>query len=416
MQEIEKKKSEMRGDVPEGWVIKKLETLAVIQQGISKGKIFKNVETVFYPYLRVANVKDGYFDLSEIKLIQLPVTDLDRYAIEKDDVLITEGGDPDKLGRGSIWNNELERPVFQNHLFRIRSNPKDLIPQFLFNVLQSHRTKTYFLGSAKQTTGIASINSTQVKSTPILLPPISDQRAIADCLSTWDEAIQTAEELIRQKELQKKWLMQQLLTGKKRLKGFSGEWRFIRFKEIYSQVKEKVGARSFLTLSVTKGGIVSQEEYFKKEISSDDTSNYLVVEKGNMVMSGLNFWMGSIDVLTHFDSGKVSPAYKVFEIINDTISPELMKIFVRSQLMLEALIGSSVIGASIVRRNMDRETLDEWSFKIPSLEEQQAIASILSESNRELDLLRKRLAKLQEQKKGLMQVLLTGKRRLNLKK
>jgi type I restriction enzyme S subunit len=280
MQEIEKKKSEMRGDVPEGWVIKKLETLAVIQQGISKGKIFKNVETVFYPYLRVANVKDGYFDLSEIKLIQLPVTDLDRYAIEKDDVLITEGGDPDKLGRGSIWNNELERPVFQNHLFRIRSNPKDLIPQFLFNVLQSHRTKTYFLGSAKQTTGIASINSTQVKSTPILLPPISDQRAIADCLSTWDEAIQTAEELIRQKELQKKWLMQQLLTGKKRLKGFSGEWRFIRFKEIYSQVKEKVGARSFLTLSVTKGGIVSQEEYFKKEISSDDTSNYLVVEKG----------------------------------------------------------------------------------------------------------------------------------------
>jgi type I restriction enzyme S subunit len=399
MQEIEKKKSEMRGDVPEGWVIKKLETLAVIQQGISKGKIFKNVETVFYPYLRVANVKDGYFDLSEIKLIQLPVTDLDRYAIEKDDVLITEGGDPDKLGRGSIWNNELERPVFQNHLFRIRSNPKDLIPQFLFNVLQSHRTKTYFLGSAKQTTGIASINSTQVKSTPILLPPISEQRAIADCLSTWDGAIQVSEQLIRQKELQKKWLMQQLLTGKKRLKGFSGEWSERKLGEICKIKKGKSLSSRDLengVFPVIAGG--KSSPYSNSEFSDE---NVITVSASGAYAGFISFhqykiWASDCSVIK--DVKGVSGIEYLYFLL---------------ALNQEKIYKLQTGGA---QPHVYPKDLNNFKIFISSCtEEQQAIASILSESDRELDLLRNRLEKIREQKKGLMQVLLTGKRRLRIK-
>jgi type I restriction enzyme S subunit len=411
MQEIEKKKSEMRGKVPAGWLQTKLgEVCEKILVGIAT-EVKPHVREIGVPIVRNQNIREDFFDDSEMIFISEEFDQSNRNKrIKTGDILIVRTGS--NVGQACIvplkYNSS---QTFTTLIIRVGNKIDSKFLSFHINSFGIKEVERLSVGGGKP-----NLNAGFLKEYQILLPPLPEQRAIADCLSTWDEAIQTAEELIRQKELQKKWLMQQLLTGKKRLKGFSGEWRFIRFKEIYSQVKEKVGARSFLTLSVTKGGIVSQEEYFKKEISSDDTSNYLVVEKGNMVMSGLNFWMGSIDVLTHFDSGKVSPAYKVFEIINDTISPELMKIFVRSQLMLEALIGSSVIGASIVRRNMDRETLDEWSFKIPSLEEQQAIASILSESNRELDLLRKRLAKLQEQKKGLMQVLLTGKRRLNLKK
>src|SRR5690554_768683 len=102
MKEIKTKKSGLEFEVPEGWKVESLDFLAEIQQGISKGKKFKGSETVFHPYLRVANVKDGYFDLSEIKDIEIPVSDLDRYAVLEKDILITEGGDPDKLGRGSI--------------------------------------------------------------------------------------------------------------------------------------------------------------------------------------------------------------------------------------------------------------------------------------------------------------------------
>ena len=131
-------------------------------------------------------------------------------------------------------------------------------------------------------------------------------------------------------------------------------------------------------------------------------------------MSGLNFWMGSIDVLTQYDKGMVSPAYKVFVITNNNISPLFMKFFVRSNIMLQALIGASVIGASIVRRNLDRETLDEWSFYIPRLEEQVAIAKVLQAADIEIQLLKNKVEKLKNQKNGLMQVLLTGKKRFLL--
>ena len=249
----------------------------------------------------------------------------------------------------------------------------------------------------------------------IFLPKsLPEQKAIAQVLSTADAAIQTTEKLIAQKELRKKWLMQQLLTGKKRLKGFGGEWKFVRFKEIYSQVKQEAGDEKFLVLSVTKDGIVSQAEYFNKEIASEDTSPYLVVRKGDMAMSGLNFWMGSIDVLVEYEIGMVSPAYKVFEIHNPEISATFMKSFVRSEIMLQCLIGSSVVGASIVRRNLDRETLDEWSFRLPLLEEQTAIAQVLQAADKEISLLKAKAVKLREQKKGLMQQLLTGKVRLKI--
>ena len=246
------------------------------------------------------------------------------------------------------------------------------------------------------------------------LPPLPEQKAITHILALMDAAINKNNSLIAKKELQKKWLMQKLLTGKIRLERYGIKWLFIRFNEIYSQIKEKAGDRKFLVLSVTKDGIVSQAEYFNKEIASEDTSPYLVMKKGDMVMSGLNFWMGSIDVLTQFEAGMVSPAYKVFEIINNDISPSFMKFFVRSQVMLQALIGSSVIGASVVRRNLGRETLEEWSFLLPPLDEQIEIAKVLNAADKEIQLLKAKTEKLREKKKGLMQVLLTGKKRLEV--
>jgi type I restriction enzyme S subunit len=124
--------------------------------------------------------------------------------------------------------------------------------------------------------------------------------------------------------------------------------------------------------------------------------------------------MGSIDVLSEYEIGMVSPAYKVFEISNPEISAEYMKALVRSEIMLECLIGSSVVGASIVRRNLDRETLYEWSFRVPNFAEQTSIAKALQAADKEISLLKAKAEKLREQKKGLMQQLLTGKVRLKI--
>ena len=325
--------------------------------------------------------------------------------VEKGDLLYALYG----ANSGEVAISKIKGAINQA-LLCIRHNG-DCDTVFIYNYLLHQKEniiRTYLQG------GQGNLSAEIVKTLQIPLPPLPEQKAIAQVLSTADAAIQTTEKLIAQKVLRKKWLMQQLLTGKKRLKGFEGEWKFVRFKEIYSQVKQKAGDEKYLVLSVTKDGIVSQAEYFNKEIASEDTSPYLVVRKGDMALSGLNFWMGSIDVLVEYEIGMVSPAYKVFEIHNPEISATFMKLFVRSEIMLQCLIGSSVVGASIVRRNLDRETLDEWSFRLPLLEEQTAIAHVLQAADKEISLLKAKAVKLREQKKGLMQQLLTGKVRLKI--
>ncbi|MCB2196982.1 MAG: restriction endonuclease subunit S [Bacteroidetes bacterium] len=275
----------------------------------------------------------------------------------------------------------------------------------------NHKPLTPYL--TRQGAGRYKLTKDSLKSIPCAIPKVNEQKKIIQLISSWDKAIELNRKLIIQKELQKKWLIKVLLTGKQRLNGCNNDWSFIRFKEIFSPIKEKANGRIFKILSVTKEGIISQSDYFKKEIASEDTSKYLVVRKGNMVMSGLNFWMGSIDVLSKYEEGIVSPAYKVFKIYNQDISIDFMKFFTRSEIMKKALIGSSVQGASIVRRNLDNEILQEWDFYLPNLAEQEQIAKVLQLADKETELLQVKLDSLISQKKGLMQQLLTGKKRLH---
>lgn len=320
-----------------------------------------------------------------------------------------------------------------DHFLKWKTHPMTLLVEGKFNVnnhahiVQGTSNMTewfyYYFNQreltpylTRQGAGRYKLTKEALSKLPCILPSYIEQGAIVKLLATWDKAIHSTEALITQRELRKKWLMQQLLTGKKRIKGFQDEWQYLRFNEIYSPIRRRAGTERFHILSVTKDGIVSQAEYFNKEIASDDTSQYLVIKKGDMVMSGLNFWMGSIDVLTEYEIGMVSPAYKTFEICNSQISADFMRHFVRSHIMLRALVGSSVTGASIVRRNMDKETLEEWSFHLPSKKEQEVISKVITNADTEITFLKSKLTLLFKQKKWLMQQLLTGKKRLKIKK
>lgn len=335
---------------------------------------------------------------------------IDNYRIEGKYALIGEDGDHFLKWKELQMTLLVEGKFNVNNHAHIIQGVENLTEWFFYYF--NHKELTPYL--TRQGAGRYKLTKDALSKIPCLLAPVDEQQKIVEILFTWDNTIEKITALIAQKELFKKALMQQLLSGKKRLSEYKTEWSYVRFKEIYSKIKEKAGDRKLMVLSVTKSGIVSQAEYFNKEIASEDTSPYLVMKKGDMVLSGLNFWMGSIDVLTEYESGMVSPAYKVFEIVNKNISPEFMKYFVRSNLMLQALIGASVIGASIVRRNMDRETLEEWSFHLPDYNEQKAIAKVLQGADDELKLLKKKLEQLKEQKKGLMQQLLTGKIRVKI--
>ena len=162
-----------------GWEIKKLHDVAEIVSGVTKGRKLSGKSVVSIPYLRVANVQDGFLDLNEIKTIEVLPSDIEKFALFSGDVLLTEGGDPDKLGRGAVWHNEIQKCIHQNHIFRVRADKNYLNPEYLSMLIASPHGKKYFLKSAKQTTGIASINSTQLKKFPVLIPPLPLQQKFA---------------------------------------------------------------------------------------------------------------------------------------------------------------------------------------------------------------------------------------------
>lgn len=146
-----------------------------IVSGVTKGRRFGTKKTVVVPYIRVANVQDGFLDLKEIKTIEVLLQDVENLALQRGDVLMTEGGDFDKLGRGAMWDADIPDCIHQNHVFRIRCNRNKLLPEFLAGYIQTGFAKAYFLRCAKKTSNLASINMTQLRATPIPCPPIKLQ-------------------------------------------------------------------------------------------------------------------------------------------------------------------------------------------------------------------------------------------------
>lgn len=153
----------------------RLEEIADIVSGITKGRKTKCGELREVPYMAVSNVKDGYIDWTTVKTILATEDEIIQYKLLPDDVLMTEGGDPDKLGRGAIISLPPKDCIHQNHIFRVRLDETRILPRYFSAYLQSPQAKTYFLRAAKQTTGIASINMRQLRGLLTIVPSIEQQ-------------------------------------------------------------------------------------------------------------------------------------------------------------------------------------------------------------------------------------------------
>jgi type I restriction enzyme S subunit len=165
-------------NVPEGWATKRLKQVAVVQTGITLGKSYLNKTLIERPYLRVANVQAGRLDLSKVTTVRLPREEAARSTLRSGDVLMTEGGDIDKLGRGCMWHGEIAECLHQNHIFAVRPRPTDLLPEFLVALMGSPHGRRYFQVTAKQTTNLAATNSTTLGNLPLPLPSVAEQRRI----------------------------------------------------------------------------------------------------------------------------------------------------------------------------------------------------------------------------------------------
>lgn len=165
----------------QGFQTTRLGEIADVVSGITKGRRVNGQLLTEVPYLAVVNVQDGHLSMSPLKTIAATRQEIARYRLIPGDLLLTEGGDPDKLGRGALWSGEVETCIHQNHVFRVRiHNPGEIDPVFLRAELASSEARGYFLRAAKQTTGIASINKSQLCSMPVSIPPIRLQHTFVE--------------------------------------------------------------------------------------------------------------------------------------------------------------------------------------------------------------------------------------------
>jgi type I restriction enzyme, S subunit len=188
--------------------------VSVITGGVTLGRAISGSASIELPYLRVANVQDGYVDTCEIKLVRVLRTEVPRYLLRAGDVLMTEGGDFDKLGRGAVWDGRIDQCLHQNHIFRVRCDTSLLLPEFLAIYSASPHGRRHFVMLSKQTTNLASINMTQLRAFPIPIPPLRDQSRIVSAIQAQDDEIRQEQIAFDKLKLLKQGLMDDLLTGR----------------------------------------------------------------------------------------------------------------------------------------------------------------------------------------------------------
>ncbi|MBZ2161617.1 restriction endonuclease subunit S [Alteromonas stellipolaris] len=294
-------------------------------------------------------------------------------------------------------------------------NKEKMNSWFLYNWLQLHKSEfeRQAVGSTIKTIGLP-----YFKKLKVAAPPYREQEKIAKILSTWDIAISTTKRLIENSKLQKKALIQQLLSGHMRLfdesgQPFSGHWKTIYLREILSEVKTRNRKNQVdRVLSVTNhSGFVLSEEQFSKRVASADVSNYKVIERGQFGYNPSRLNVGSFARLDEYEMGLLSPMYVIFEIDDLKLNSDYFLIWMGGNEARQRVVGST---QGSVRDSVKFNALGDFPFKLPSLEEQQKIASVIKNNMNEIKLLEHQLADLKQEKKALMQQLLTGKQRVKV--
>jgi len=381
------------------------------------GKVV-NGEAVELPYLRVANVQDGHLDLDVIKTVAVSHEDVARFSLQPGDVLFTEGGDFDKLGRGTVWRGEIPNCLHQNHVFAVRPSPSKLLPEFLAALASSAHGRRYFQLSSKQSTNLASINSTQLKDFPVPLPSLDLQRKIAEILRTWDAALEKLTALRALNIRRRVWFRTHLFTGKVRLPGHVGEWREVRLSDVlHEHGSSSTGAEEVYSVSVHKG-LVNQIEHLGRSFSAANTDHYNRVLPGDIVYTKSptgDFPLGIIKQSKIDHEVIVSPLYGVF-------TPQTYALGVILDALFESPLAARNYLHPLVQKGakntiaVTNSQFLEGKLHLPmDPAEQAAIADIVEASHAECAGIEAEIEALTRQKRGLMQKLLTGEWRINAK-
>ena len=412
-----------RGEVPEGykkvkmwvcpveWKITTLNTVADVGQGYTFKREYQGQSVGRWNYFKVADIglkNTGIYLSSAINKV--------------DDSLIKQMGfKPFSAGSivfprvGAALLNNNKRILLQDSIVDdnvLVLTVKDVFTCnniFLYYLLSRLRLEDWCNSGL-----VPVINSKTVLKQTVNLPPIEEQQKIAAILTTQDKVIELKEKRFAEKQRQKKYLMQQLLTGKKRLPGFSEEWKIKPLKKLTEKQKKKNhGFQYRLVLSNSaQHGIVSQDQEFDKEIANEERiDGYYVVIPGAFVYNpriSVTAPCGPINVNETGETGIMSPLYTVFTISSPQISQDFLKYYFQSSCWYKYVKGVANYGARHDRISISDGDFFDMPIPLPTKEEQSYIAKVLSASNREIELLQQDIEQEKQKKKALMQLLLKG--------
>lgn len=409
-------KSSPLGIIPEDWEVKRLGDLC---KKIGSGITPKGGQNVYlsqgHPFMRSQNVANGRLLLDDIVFIDDFTHQKQKSTeIELDDVLLNITGA--SIGRCAIATQEIAVGNVNQHVCIIRLKDKTLshyICTFLLSYVGQKQIDSYQAGGNRE-----GLNYNQIAAFKICLPTHGEIIQINNLLSLWDTAISKQTQLVEKLTLRKRGLMQQLLTGEKRLKGFEGEWKEVKLGEIAERITRKnvEDNQNVVTISAQRGFVV-QTEFFNKSIASETLDNYFLVYKDEFCYNksySNGYPMGVIKRMKTFDKAVVTTLYICFALKRETIiNIDFFEQYGDSGILNKELIKvANEGGRAHGLLNVTSFDFFNMHMRIPSIDEQNAIASVLVNADKEIEIQKQKLMSLQEQKKGLMQVLLTGKKRI----
>lgn len=410
------------GIIPKEWEVKRLGDLCYNQGDYGLNAPAAEYSKDLPTYLRITDIDDnGKLNGTDKKSVN-NLSAEDYYLNDGDIVFARTGATVGKTYLYSVKDGQL---VYAGFLIKFSPNPHMLLPYFL-KVHTETQHYNNWVAITSQRSGQPGINATEYCSFRIALPQIKEQERICSVLQLWDTAIEKQSELIEKLKLRKRGLMQQLLTGKKRLPGFRGEWKEVKLGDVSNFLRNNTLSREQLN---DDDGVINNIHYGdvlikypsiidcrkeKLQYINDGVSILTdYVENGDVIMSDTaedetvgrvcevqN--VGNKKILAGLHTMLIRPHDKLF-------APYFLGYYLNSEAYHKQLI-PLIQGIKVC--SIGKVAVQNTVLTIPSLEEQRIIASVLVKADKEIELAKEKLANLQSQKRGLMQQLLTGKKRI----
>ena len=401
------------GIIPKEWEVKRLGDIADITSGTTPLRAnSKYYDNGIIPWVKTTDLNNGTLFETEEKVSEEAVKKTSLKLLPKGTVLVAMYGGFRQIGRTAILG--IDATINQALSALIC---KDYVSSSFVLAWLNCRVN-YWKRLAASSRKDPNITGNEVAKFPILIPSKKEQDHIVKVLGLWDTAIEKQSELIEKLTLRKRALMQQLLTGKKRLAGFKGEWKRIELGDIAerSTRKNEEDNKNVVTISAQRGFVV-QTDFFNKSVASETLDNYFLVHRNEFCYNksySTGYPMGAIKRLKTFDKAVVTTLYICFRLIDSaSVNIDFFEQFCESGILNKELVKiANEGGRAHGLLNVTPSDFFNMHMRLPNIDEQDAIANVLVNADKEIELAKEKLTSLRSQKRGLMQQLLTGKKRV----